>query len=510
MVASKIKSRSFTNVMRSLATMVLLGSFLSTVSDVRATPYTESIGLGAAATYSVVAGAAISGGAGNVLTGAVLSGAVGTASGPWLAASLASAEAAGRAATTQSSSTVFPVNRTFTAGVYKYTTFLVAEGDVIMDAQNDPNAVFVFQIGGYLSTEAGFHISLINGARAANIYWQVDTYFSPGALSIFKGTVLAGSYITTGAGVILNGKLFALNGAVTIGANNIITNSLSLQTTTWNPSLAVLTSSSPIFLEAATGIGGGSVSYAVQDAGTTGCTVNSVTRNLSYVGAGSCTVTATVAATDSYTAATVTKIFVISDTSPVSTSPLATSPVSTSPLDTSPSSTSLSATSITGVPITTTLNSQGSGNGTTALSALASSRDTMHLADGNLHVFLRGLGVKGKVVLRDKDGGLSLRYGGQLEIRRATGFAPNSLVRVTIMSPQKLLRSFRTDAHGTFSGSVFLPPSSHFGIRMLKLTGNKSTGAARTLWIRARFSSVRGTSITNCHIHITKTIVRAC
>jgi hypothetical protein len=134
----------------------------------------------------------------------------------------------------------------------------------------------------------------------------------------------------------------------------------------------------------------------------------------------------------------------------------------------------------------------------------------LHLADGNLHFFLRGIGARGTVLNRDRDGMLNLRFGGQLQIMQAKGFAPNSLVRISIMSPQKLLRLFRTDAKGMFTGSVYLPPSNHSGVRMFKVTGFKSTGAYRTLWIRARFPSSSATHSSTCHIHITKTIVRAC
>jgi hypothetical protein len=105
---------------------------------------------------------------------------------------------------------------------------------------------------------------------------------------------------------------------------------------------------------------------------------------------------------------------------------------------------------------------------------------------------------------------LSLRFGGQLQIMQAKGFAPNSLVRISIKSPQKLLHLFRTDANGMFTGSVYLPPSSHAGVRMFKVAGYKATGAYRTLWIRARFPSSSATHSSVCHIHITKTLVKAC
>jgi hypothetical protein len=141
---------------------------------------------------------------------------------------------------------------------------------------------------------------------------------------------------------------------------------------------------------------------------------------------------------------------------------------------------------------------------------LTNSKKTLQLVDGSLRVFLRGIGTTGKILSRDRDGTLSLRYGGHIQIQQATGFAPNSIVRIYIMSPQKLLRTFRTDAYGKFSGSVVVPPRGNSGRRMLKMTGYKTMGAYRTLWIRARFPSSSATHSSTCHIHITKTIVRAC
>jgi hypothetical protein len=400
---------SFAKLLRYVVPFILIGSLATTSSSVNASTYTDSVNIGVAADYSIVAGAAITIGAGNVLTGETISGVLGASSGPWWAASLASANAAVRTPTSSSGATVFPVNRNFTAGVYRYTSYMLATGEITLDAQNDPNAVFIFQIGGYLSTAAGFRVLLTNGANPANVFWQVDTYFAPGASTNFKGIVMAGAYITTGADVVLTGKVFALGGAVTIGASNILMNS---------------------------------------------------------------------------------------------TAPTTTNPTTPTPSSTVTGSLPLNPTSVSSTNSSTSTH--------TASVVLTSSKTISHFSYGNLHLYLRGIGARGTILNRDRDGMLSLRVSGQLQIMQAKGFAPNSLVRVSIMSPQKLLRVFRTDANGMFTGSVYLPPSSHSGVRMFKVTGYKSTGAYRTLWIRARFPSTRSTHSSDCHIHITKTLVKAC
>lgn len=182
----------------------------------------SAVNLGVAQGYAVLAGAAFTEGASNVICGDTIFGVVGATSNSGFAASTAFADAKGRTATFVSGLSDFGVNRTLTAGVHKFNSYVSATGTLTLDGENDPNAVFIFQIGGYLSTEAGFNVVLVNGANPDNIFWQVDTYFSPGASTMFKGTVMAGTYITTGAGFNLVGRLFAISGAVTTGAGNNI------------------------------------------------------------------------------------------------------------------------------------------------------------------------------------------------------------------------------------------------------------------------------------------------
>ncbi|HVG92085.1 MAG TPA: ice-binding family protein, partial [Alphaproteobacteria bacterium] len=57
------------------------------------------------------------------------------------------------------------VGQTFTAGVYKSTSSLAISGDVTLDAQGDPAAVFIFQISSTLTTGSGSHVVLANGAK---------------------------------------------------------------------------------------------------------------------------------------------------------------------------------------------------------------------------------------------------------------------------------------------------------------------------------------------------------
>jgi hypothetical protein len=59
----------------------------------------------------------------------------------------------------------------------------------------------------------GATISLINGAKASNVFWQVGSSATLGAYSVFAGNVLADSSITMATGATSCGRLLA--GAVT-------------------------------------------------------------------------------------------------------------------------------------------------------------------------------------------------------------------------------------------------------------------------------------------------------
>ena len=77
------------------------------------------------------------------------------------------------------------------------------------------------------------------------------------------------------------------------------------QTLTWAPATALLLTASPATPSAlATTSGDGAITYAVNNAGATGCTVDSTTAVLTFTAAGDCVVRATAAQTATYAVAT--------------------------------------------------------------------------------------------------------------------------------------------------------------------------------------------------------------
>jgi hypothetical protein len=107
-------------------------------------------------------------------------------------------------------------------GLYRSTTFTIATGDLTLDAQGDVDAVFVFQAETTVNIGAGYQVLLINGARSANIYWKIGSSATLLTNSYFVGTILANVSITVGAGVELDGRLFANTGAVTLDTNRVV------------------------------------------------------------------------------------------------------------------------------------------------------------------------------------------------------------------------------------------------------------------------------------------------
>ncbi|MFH0920223.1 MAG: ice-binding family protein [Fibrobacterota bacterium] len=112
--------------------------------------------------------------------------------------------------------------QTLTPGLYTSTsTLAISSGDLTLDAQGDPDAVFIFQIASTLSTATGTHVILSDSAKASNIFWQVGSSATLGATSVFKGNILALDSITLESGVILDGRVLARNGAVTLDGDTI-------------------------------------------------------------------------------------------------------------------------------------------------------------------------------------------------------------------------------------------------------------------------------------------------
>lgn len=111
---------------------------------------------------------------------------------------------------------------TLTPGTYDSAdgTFEIT-GTLTLDAQGDPNAVFIFKTASTLITASGSSVNLAHNARSSQITWKVGSSATLGTSSHFAGSILALTSITANTDATVQGQLMARNGAVTLDSNTI-------------------------------------------------------------------------------------------------------------------------------------------------------------------------------------------------------------------------------------------------------------------------------------------------
>jgi uncharacterized repeat protein (TIGR01451 family) len=113
---------------------------------------------------------------------------------------------------------------TLTPGVYAFSTSAQLTGNLTLNAQGDPNAVFIFKIGSTLTAASSSSVTLINSAQPCHIFWQVGSSATLGSGTQFAGHIMAQASISTQAGTTVLGQLLARTGAVTLIDTDITNN----------------------------------------------------------------------------------------------------------------------------------------------------------------------------------------------------------------------------------------------------------------------------------------------
>jgi len=112
--------------------------------------------------------------------------------------------------------------QTLYPGLYTESGVLnVSSADLTLDAQNNQNAVFIFQVSSNLIVGPGRHIILANRAQAANVYWVVAGYCALNTTVAMVGNIMTYDSVTFNTGATLVGRALAENGDVTLLSNNI-------------------------------------------------------------------------------------------------------------------------------------------------------------------------------------------------------------------------------------------------------------------------------------------------
>ncbi|MEX0825898.1 MAG: ice-binding family protein [Acidimicrobiia bacterium] len=198
-------------------------------------------GLGTAGDFAVLAGSAISNTGPTTITGDVgihpgdassvtgfgsvtLNGDLHTADGVALSAKNDLVTAYNTAAGSGPVSTIGTElgGATLLPGVYDSAdgTFEIT-GTLILNAEGDPDAVFVFLTESTLKSATGAVVSIINSGQACNVFWQVGSSATIEAGTTFRGNILALESITLVTGASVEGRVLARNGAVTMDTNTI-------------------------------------------------------------------------------------------------------------------------------------------------------------------------------------------------------------------------------------------------------------------------------------------------
>lgn len=129
-------------------------------------------------------------------------------------------------------------NRILAPGIYKSApgSYAISTGNLTLDAKGDPNAYWVFQMASSLTVgtpTSPESVLLVNGAKAANVYWAVGGL--PGAVinygggGTMVGTVISHPGITISSPgqstssilTTINGRVLALDASVTM-VNTVI------------------------------------------------------------------------------------------------------------------------------------------------------------------------------------------------------------------------------------------------------------------------------------------------
>jgi hypothetical protein len=108
---------------------------------------------------------------------------------------------------------------TLTPGLYSAAGAVSNTGTLTLDGGGNPNAIFVFQVGGALTMAAAAQVVLTDGAQASNVFWQVNGAAAIGAGDKVAGTIMALGAVAVGAGSEVNGRALALNGAISLNDN---------------------------------------------------------------------------------------------------------------------------------------------------------------------------------------------------------------------------------------------------------------------------------------------------
>lgn len=119
---------------------------------------------------------------------------------------------------------------TLVPGVYCFDSSAFLTGTLTLNAVDGAASTFIFKTGSTLITASGSKVEILNGGTCNGVYWKVGSSATLGTGSLFEGTIVALASITATTGADVNGRLLALNGAVTLDGNSVTGSTCGIET----------------------------------------------------------------------------------------------------------------------------------------------------------------------------------------------------------------------------------------------------------------------------------------
>jgi len=175
----------------------------------------------------------------------------------------------------------FGHSQVLTPHVYCMSSAAHLTDTIFLDAQGSPDAVFVIQINGALTTSTYSNVVLRGGTQSKNVYWKVEGLADISGYSIFRGTLVTNNgAISMAYGDTLDGRALSTNGAITIADGNITIPNVT--------GIPIITPSGPLtFCE------GDSVILTASSASTYLWSNGATTQSITVTNSGNFTVTTT-------------------------------------------------------------------------------------------------------------------------------------------------------------------------------------------------------------------------
>jgi hypothetical protein len=109
-------------------------------------------------------------------------------------------------------------------GTHRFENLVVSEdGLLFLDFQGNPTAQVIIQVTGSLVTKAGSKVMVVNNnyqnCDGTTVYWAVGSASIDGVG--FAGSIVANGNISVAPNVIVDGKLWSLNGSVSLNTDNV-------------------------------------------------------------------------------------------------------------------------------------------------------------------------------------------------------------------------------------------------------------------------------------------------